>query len=140
MNWQVVSLIEALGVLRSRIAQLCQEREREQRDFAQKLEAAKDALACHERSEHAWHEEVERLERELVAALRERNEARSLVQVAQEAPVTSSEWAKIEQLRGELAAARGERDDARRLLDTLTSGAPTPTLPPVEPGEKGDAP
>ncbi len=138
MNWQVVSLIEALGVLRSRIAQLYQERERERRDFAQKLEAAKDALACHEQSEHAWQDEVERLERELATALQERNEARWLVQVANEAPGTSRETAAVEQLRGELAAARGDRDKARELLDTLTSSAPAAALPPVESGEEGE--
>lgn len=94
MNWQVVSLIEALGALRGRIAELCRDRERERREFAQKLEAAKDALA---RQERAAREQQSELELQLL---------------------------EVERLREDLARAFRERDEARQLLDRAEPPAP----------------
>lgn len=83
MSWQVLSLVEALGVLRASYAALGLERERERREYAQKIAAAEDALARHEAEERDRLDEIrrlvletERLQGDLVVALRERDEAR----------------------------------------------------------------
>jgi chromosome segregation ATPase len=97
VDWQVVSLVEALGALRSRFAELCRELDRERRELAQKLEAAEDALERLELSHETQRQEVERLQRELATVVRERDEARRL-------PVKEV---------GPEATRRGKRKEAR---------------------------
>jgi SMC interacting uncharacterized protein involved in chromosome segregation len=79
VNWQVQALVETLGALRGHLAHVHEKHDQERAELNQRLEAAKDALSKYELSEQAQKEqlrqktlEIERLSRELAAALQDR--------------------------------------------------------------------
>jgi hypothetical protein len=102
MSWQVLSLVEAMGALRGRLARVCSEHERERADLTQKLEAAKDALGRLELNEGTYgrelakgYDEIERLKNEVARVERERDDARQLLETSwQSKGVTQKEDVK----------------------------------------------